>query len=171
MHRCLLALIAGLFLVLATPDSQALTSEEMGDVVQRLDPEAEGGDNFWRFTIEGVSLTLVYDESHDRMRVIAAIAPVNQLTPEQIVRCLQANFDSALDARYALAQGALWSAFIHPLGSLGREDLISGIGQTVNLVNSFGTTYSSGALVYGGGDSQRMQRELIDKLLERGQPI
>ncbi len=171
MRRCFLALIAGLLIVLAAPDSQALSVDEMGDVVQRLDPEAQGGESYWRFKIEGVSLTLVFDEGRDRMRVIAVIAPVNQLTPEQIVRCLQANFDSALDARYALAQGVLWSAFIHPLGSLDREELISGIGQTVNLVNSFGTTYSSGALVYGGGDSQRLQRELIDKLLERGQPI
>ena len=171
MSRCLLALVAGLLVILTAPASQALTVEEMGDVVQRLDPEAEGGDSHWSFKIEDVRLTLVYDEDRDRMRVIAVIAPVNELTPQQIVRCLQANFDSALDARYALANGALWSAFIHPLGSLGREDLISGIGQTVNLVTSFGTTYSSGALVYGGGDSQRLQRELIDKLLERGQPI
>ena len=171
MSRCLLALVAGLLVILTASASQALTVEEMGDVVQRLDPEAEGGDSHWSFKIEDVRLTLVYDEDRDRMRVIAVIAPVNELTPQQIVRCLQANFDSALDARYALANGALWSAFIHPLGSLGREDLISGIGQTVNLVTSFGTTYSSGALVYGGGDSQRLQRELIDKLLERGQPI
>lgn len=171
MSRCLLALVAGLLIVLAAPASQALTVEEMSDVVQRLDPEAEGGDSHWSFKIEEVRLTLVYDEDRDRMRVVAVIAPVNELTPEQIVRCLQANFDSALDARYALANGALWSAFIHPLGSLDRGELISGIGQTVNLVTSFGTTYSSGALVYGGGDSQRLQRELIDKLLERGQPI
>lgn len=171
MRRCFLALLAGLLIVLAAPASQALTVEEMGDVVQRLDPDAEGGDSHWSFKIEGVRLTLVYDEDRDRMRVIAVIAPVNQLTPEQIVRCLQANFDSALDARYALANGALWSAFIHPLGSLDREELISGIGQTVNLVTSFGTTYSSGGLVYGGGDSQQLQRELIDKLLERGQAI
>ena len=41
----------------------------------------------------------------------------------------------------------------------------------MNLVTSFGTTYSSGGLVYGGGDSQQLQRELIDKLLERGQAI
>lgn len=164
-------LFAALLAVFAAPESRALSLDEMGNVVQRLDPEAEGGQNYWRFTIEGVQLTLVYDEGHDRMRVISAIAPAQQLSPEQIVRCLQANFDSALDARYALAQGILWSAFIHPLGSLDHEGLISGIGQTVNLVTSFGTTYSSGALVYGGGDSQRLQRELIDKLLERGQPI
>ena len=171
MSRCLLALVAGLLIVFAAPASQALTVEEMGDVVQRLDPEAKGGDSHWIFKIEGVDLSLVYDEDRDRMRVVAVIAPVNALTPEQIVRCLQANFDTALDARYALANGALWSAFIHPLGSLDREELISGIGQTVNLVTSFGTTYSSGGLVYGGGDSQQLQRELIDKLLERGQAI
>ena len=171
MRRCFLALLAGLLIVLTAPASQALTVEEMGDVVQRLDPEAEGGDSHWSFKIEDVRLTLVYDEDRDRMRVVAVIAPVNELTPQQIVRCLQANFDSALDARYALANGALWSAFIHPLGSLDREELISGIGQTVNLVTSFGTTYSSGGLVYGGGDSQQLQRELIDKLLERGQAI
>ncbi len=169
--RFCLALLAFLMASLAAPEGRALTLEEMGEVVQRLDPEAQGGDNYWRFTIEGVRLTLISDEGHDRLRVIAAIAPADQLSPEQIYRCLQANFDSALDARYAIAQGVLWGAFIHPLESLDREDLISGVGQTVNLVLSFGTTYSSGGLVFGGGDSQRLQRELIDRLLERGQPI
>ncbi len=169
--RLCLVLIAFFMASLAAPESRALTLEEMGEVVQRLDPEAKGGDNFWQFTIEGVRLTLISDEGHDRMRVIAAIAPAAQLSQEQIFRCLQANFDSALDARYAIAQGVLWGAFIHPLKSLERDDLISGAGQTVNLVLSFGTTYSSGGLVFGGGDSQRLQRELIDRLLERGQPI
>jgi len=39
---------------------------------------------------------------------------------------MQANFDSALDARYAIAKGKLWSAFIHPLSELNEEQFFSG---------------------------------------------
>ncbi len=40
---------------------------------------------------------------------------------------MQANFDTALDARYAIAKGALWSTFIHPL-----SDLLISFRQTIS---------------------------------------
>ena len=84
---------------------------------------------------------------------------------------MQANFDSALDARYAIARGTLWSVFIHPLEALQKNELISGLGQVVNLAQSYGTLYSGGALQYGGGDSGTLQRRLIDELLKKGEEI
>lgn len=62
---------------------------------------------------------------------------------------MEANFHSALDARYAVSDGVLYSAFIHPLASLTERDLISGIGQTRQLALTFGRKYSSGALHFG----------------------
>ncbi|MEO0694373.1 MAG: hypothetical protein AAFY90_16035, partial [Pseudomonadota bacterium] len=82
-----------------------------------------------------------------------------------------ANFDSALDARYAVANGRLWGVFIHPMRALERDQLISGIAQTVNIAKTYGTLYSGGAMQFGGGDSPGLQRQLIDRLLEKGQDI
>ena len=80
---------------------------------------------------------------------------------------MQANFDSALDARYAVAKGVLWSAYLHPLSTLKADDFVSGLAQVVNLAATYGSTYSSGALTFGGGDSS----ELINKLRERANSI
>ena len=84
---------------------------------------------------------------------------------------MQANFDTALDARYAIANGLVWGTFIHPLDSLTTRDFASGILQTKSLADTFGTTFSSGALSYGGGDSgaiiEDQLKELLDELEKR----
>lgn len=84
---------------------------------------------------------------------------------------MQANFDSALDARYAVANGTLWAVFIHPLSPLEKNELISGLGQAVNVAKTYGTLYSGGGVQFGGGDSNDLQRHLIEDLLERGEEI
>ena len=138
-------------------------ADEMMDVID---------DRVWQFTVADVSVTVVTDPSADRMRAVAPVAYVKDLDPELLQRVLQANFDTALDARYAIAQEILWAAYIHPLSRLSDEQFLSGVGQTVNLARTFGTTYSSGELTFGGGDSnQLLERELIDELLRRGSEI
>lgn len=62
---------------------------------------------------------------------------------------LVANFHTALDARYAVANGAVVSVFVHPLSSLQEADLRSGLCQVATLANNFGTSHSSGALGFG----------------------
>ena len=86
------------------------------------------------------------------------------------MRLMQANFDSALDARYAVAQGRLWGVFIHPLSPLERDQFLSGIAQTINLARTYGQTYSGGANVFGGGDLNRIYQDLLDDL-RKGQEL
>ena len=106
------------------------------------------------------------------MRVVVGIAPADELEPDLLFRLMQANFDTALDARYAIAQDVLWATFIHPLSPLTNEQFLSGIGQTVNLARTFGSTFSSGALSFGGGDSRDLlERQLIEELLKKGRDI
>jgi hypothetical protein len=149
----------------------AMNPERLDAIIRALDPEAQGNGTAWQFTIDGVQVLIVIDARADRMRAITPVARAEDVTPAQMTRMMQANFDSALDARYAIANDLLWSAYIHPLGALEKEQLISGIGQVVNLARSFGTLYSSGGLQYGGGDSGALQRALIDELLKKGEEI
>ncbi len=141
------------------------------DIVQRIDPGAEFLSNGANFRVETVPVTLVYDINADRMRIVAPVTSINDLEADDLIRLMQANFDSALDARYALAQGVLWSTFIHPLSSLSSDDFGSGLGQTINLVRTYGSSYTSGALVFGGGDSQEEQRQLIEELQDKSKEI
>ena len=148
-----------------------MTLERLDAMIRRIDEEAERQGNVWQFKVEGVSVSVITDPNADRMRILAAVIEVDKLQPESLMRLLQANFDTALDARYAIAQNILWGTFIHPLSALDDAEFLSGLGQAVNLVFTFGTSYSSGLFSFGGGDSNAiLRRELIDRLLEAGQP-
>jgi hypothetical protein len=48
------------------------------------------------------------------MRVLVGIVKVDKLDPEIYLRLKLANLDSALDARYTVVRGVLWSVFLHP---------------------------------------------------------
>ena len=140
-------------------------------VIAILDPDVdvltEGA--VWQFTIDGVQVTVIADGAHDRMRAIVAVARTEELDANVFQRLLQANFDTALDARYAIARDVLWSAFIHPLSRLNESQLLSGLAQTVTLARTFGSSYSSGGLSFGGGDSgEILEEELRQRLIEEG---
>lgn len=147
------------------PEMQAVL-DQMDEVITALDAEAERNGNNWQFTVEERMMIAVTDTSAGRMRVITPIAPVDALPEEALMRLMQANFDTALDARYAVGQGLVWGAFIHPLDSLTTRDFASGVLQTHTLAETFGTTFSSGALNYGGGDSGAIIDEQLKELLE-----
>ena len=149
----------------------AMTLERVDAIIRALDPEAQGNGAVWQFRVDEVQILVVTDARADRMRAMTPVARSADVTPGQMTRMMQANFDSALDARYAIANELLWAAYIHPLSPLQKDQLISGIGQVVNLAQSFGTLYSSGGLLYGGGDSGALQRALIDELLKKGKEI
>ncbi|MDT8327849.1 MAG: hypothetical protein RQ750_10760 [Roseovarius sp.] len=154
-----------------TPAEAPMTLGRLDEIIRALDPDAQTNGRFWQMTIAGVKVMIITDETADRMRAITPVRKLDEMSQEDITRVLQANFDTALDARYAIAKDVLWSAFIHPLKALEKEEFISGLGQVVNLAESYGTLYSSGALQYGGGDSGALQRQLIDDLLKKGQEL
>lgn len=156
---------------LEQPVEAAMSLERMKEILLALDPQATTNDSSFMITIEGVQLFIVTDASNDRMRVMTPIRPREEISSGEMTRMMQANFDSALDARYAIAQDMLWGLYIHPLSPLQKNQLISGIGQVVNLVRSYGTVYSGGALTFGGGDSEGINRQLIERLLERGEEV
>ena len=138
----------------------------MAEVIDALDPDAQRNGNNWQLTVEETSLLVVTDITNDRMRILTAIVMADALPPEALLRLLQADFDSALDARYAIAQDLVWGTFIHPLSSLTTREFASGLLQTKSLADTFGTTFSSGILTYGGGDSSAIIEKQLEELLE-----
>jgi hypothetical protein len=88
-------------------------------------------------------------DGHNRMRVLAPVGRLEALDAGILLRLLEANFSSALDARYALFRGTLWSVFLHPLESLTEPELQNALQQVVTLVKTTGTTYASTDLAFG----------------------
>lgn len=169
----ILALVALLYPALghAQAAEPPMTILRMAEIVLALDEDAQVAGSGIEFTIDDVPVLIVADVGANRMRAMVPIRSATQMSAEELQRLMQANFDSALDARYAIAQGRLWGVFIHPLKELERDQLISGIAQTVNVAKTYGSLYSGGAAQFGGGDSTDLQRDLIEELLERGQDI
>jgi len=151
--------------------SPPMNVDRLGAILTAIDPATVVEARGMTLTVAAVPVTVVVDPNANRMRILVPIASVEGLGEAELLRLMQANFDSALDARYAIANELLWAAYIHPLSPLQKDQLISGIGQVVNLAQSFGTLYSSGGLLYGGGDSGALQRALIDELLKKGKEI
>ncbi|MEO9864014.1 MAG: hypothetical protein ABJO29_10240 [Yoonia sp.] len=148
-----------------------MTMERLAEIVLVLDEDANVTPNGLEFVIDDVPVLIVADVRANRMRAMVPISSVEGMTSEEMERVLQANFDSALDARYAIAMGRLWGVFIHPLRELERDQLISGIAQTVNVAQTYGSLYTSGAAQFGAGDSSGLQAQLLEELLEKGQDI
>ncbi|MEM8815476.1 MAG: hypothetical protein AAGE85_06595 [Pseudomonadota bacterium] len=164
----------------ASDDSQALadgsngssattmTAERLGELILNVDEDARQESTTWLFAVAGLDAAVVYDVGADRMRIIIPIGPAADLPQEELVRILQANYDSALDARYAIGNGQLWGTFIHSLSELSDDEFLVGLGQTANVVLSYGTSYSSGMFIFGGGDSAEIQRrQLIEELRQK----
>ena len=149
-----------------------MNNQRIGELLANLDLDLSGGDGFWRLVIDGRTVMIITDENADRMRIIVPVTAAEALREDLLVRVMQANFDSALDARYAIAKDTLWSAYIHPLRSLDDEEFLLGLGQAFNLANTFGNNYASGLLIFGGGDSRGIrEKELLDELVEKGLAI
>ncbi len=102
------------------------------------------------FSFRDIPLVLIFDEQADRMRIVSAICNVSELTDDQLMRAMEANFHSALDARYAISSGTVWAVFVHPLSDLTPKLIRSGIGQVAECNATFGDQYASGELRFGG---------------------
>lgn len=153
------------------PAQGPMTLERLAQIVRAIDPEVVPQGPTLQFTIDGIPVMIVADAAADRMRAMVPIASAEGLTSEDLLRMMQANFDTALDARYAVANGRLWGVFIHPLAPLERDQLISALVQTINIARSYGQTYSGGAQVFGGGDSNGIYRELFEDLKKKGEAL
>lgn len=169
--RSMLCLVAVAFLVPAlalgqttdgTDTDGPMTPNRLNTILLELDPDAETRPGAARFQLDDVPVTIIYDPFANRMRALVPIASTENMTDGQMLRLLQANFDTALDARYAIADGRVWSVFIHPLAQLDRRQLISGVAQTVALAQTYGTTFSSSQMLFGSGDSAARLQELLE---------
>ena len=125
-----------------------MTTSAMGKLLDSYLTDLEGENGFWRGNRDEVPVFVFSDDEHDRMRLMAPIGVVEELDSELLHVLLQANYDRALDARYAMRNKELWAVVVHPLATLATDDLPSLFDQVVMLVKNTGTTFSSTELVF-----------------------
>lgn len=137
-----------------------MTQGTLGQLLDRLLEDKEGSEGFWHGQRSGVTVYVVADEEHDRMRIMSPIGEMRQADAGFLSILLQANFDRALDAKYALRKKEVWSVFMHPMSTLVPDDLGTFIDQVARLVQNTGSTYASTELVFGVDDETEAQLDL-----------
>ena len=157
MYRIVTSLVV-LCLSVQTVMSQEMNNEKLGSIIDKLSEQTEGINGNWQFVIDSTYFVCLTDEVHNRMRIISPIVEVGDLQDDQMERCMEANFHTALDVRYSISDGIVWSAFIHPLKELTEEQVISGLSQVYSCVRTFGSTYSSGTLNFPTQEERDAQK-------------
>ena len=128
----------------------AMTNIRLNDLIRQISQEVTGEVGYWKFNIEGRDMLVITDEVNNRMRIMSSVVSQDQLDAAEFTRLLEANFSSALDAKYALRDQMLWSVFTHPLAQLHEEQFVDCVAQVANLANNFGSSYASSNLIFGG---------------------
>jgi hypothetical protein len=171
LHIYLITIALVIHTQVSFASDSTMDNNRLHKLILRFDAKPTGQKGYWQIQYKNIPIFIITSEKANRMRIIAPIASSENLPKETLFRMMQANFDSALDARYSIAKGKLWSAFIHPLSELTDEQFISGLAQTITLVKSYGNSYSSGALIFNGGDSNELNQKTYQDVLRKGQKI
>ena len=129
-----------------------MTNQSLDNIIRSTCNFTEGAIGHWKFEINEVGFMCMTDESFNRMRIISPIIKLDDIGQQELLECMEANFHTALDARYAISDGVLWAAFIHPLLELTEAQVMDAISQVHSCVKTFGNTYSSGHLIFPKSD-------------------
>ncbi len=157
-----------LFLIALTSNtmfSQGMNNIELGEIITSVSDSIQGDSGRWQFMIKNTPFFCITDETNNRMRIISPIVESNKLDDELKTNALAANFHTALDVKYAISEGILWSVFIHPLKELTEMQVKDAISQVFFASRTFGTTYSSTDLIYGGNQNREASEEEEEKEL------
>jgi len=142
-------LLSSIFLFLITSLSAQEMNNAMLDSLFRTHTDSVvGSAGQWEIYLAETTMFCITDERHDRMRIITPVKPVDAATPAEIMDCMEANFHTALDVKYAIADDILWVAFIHPLSPLREDQVIDALAQVRSAYLTFGTLYTSTDLVF-----------------------
>ncbi len=146
-----------MFLSSLSLSAQKMDNSKLGKIIEKYSETVEGDNGRWTFVIGEIPMICLTDETHNRMRIMSPVAELDKLEKEQVVEILEANFHSALDVRYAVSEGVVWVAYIHPLKELTDEQAVDAIRQVYNGVVTFGTSYSSTELTFPGGKEEEKE--------------
>ena len=133
-----------------TNNTSFMTYEKIHSLVQTLKNteilEEEKGYILFKYSER--KMAIFCDPYHNRMRIISPVAKYSTLAPRIKDSLMNSNFHLALDARYAVSEDTLYTAFLHPLSSLSEEDFHSAQKQVYNLAINFAKTYSSAQIEF-----------------------
>jgi hypothetical protein len=149
---------------------EKMDNKRLEEVLRREVKKIEGEPGSWMLYHGDRILLVLTDDSHNRMRVFSPIVEEKKISTEELYKMLQANFHTALDAKYALYEGFVVSVFTHPLAELTEGQVADALQQVVRLADTFGSSYSSTELLFGG-EGEQEQEKRINKSPSKGKKM
>ncbi len=138
---------------------QEMNNEQMGKILEEEFGSLEGGLGAWQFTFGDHLVMVITDEAANRMRIFSPVISEKDIEADHHVKMLEANFHSALDAKYALYEGFVISVYTHPLRELTPDQLVDAARQVIILAATFGTSYQSTDMIFSPGADQEKEEE------------
>ena len=159
-----LCLMFAFFLFAPYPaEAQRMDNKRMEKLFEKESIKVEGEPGAWMAYFNDHILLVITDERNNRMRVFTPIVEEGDASPAQMARMLKANFHSALDAKYSIYEGFVVSVFTHPLRELTESQLLDALKQVAKLAETYGTTYSSTDLIFGGEEEEEEEDKPVEK--------
>ena len=140
--------------------AMGMTNERLEEILRRTFDHMDGEPGCWRIPIDDFELLVVTNEVDDRMRLMVPIAEAPPTDRELPWVLLCANFDRAVDARYAVHEGIVWCTFMHRLSWLTEAEIEHAVDAVVTLARNTGTTFASGELVFRPRSLDEVPEEL-----------
>ena len=157
----LFLLFAFAFLLNTSLFAQAqMDNQKLEEIIKKESPLVEGQEGAWQVLFGERILLIVTDQTNNRMRIFTPIIEEEKIEETELKNMLIANFHSALDAKYSLYDGFVVSVFTHPLKELTSHQLVDAMKQVASLANTFGTTYTSTELFFGGGIQEKEEKRV-----------
>ena len=128
--------------------AQNMNNARLDSIFTSVLDSVTGAPGRWELTLAETKMLCLTDERHDRMRLITPVRALEDATPEEVFSCMEANFHTALDVKYAVADGMIWVAYIHPLSPLTDAQLLDALAQVRSAALTYGTIYTSTDLVF-----------------------
>lgn len=154
MNRYKFTFLIFLFCVssaIAQDANEGMDNEQMDEIIREIAQSVDGELGGWQIDIQDRMVLMITDERANRMRIFTPVIEVAECDKAVLELMLEANFHSALDAKYSIYEGLVISVFTHPLKELTREQLVDALKQVVNLADTFGTTFSSTDVIFNPG--------------------
>ena len=140
-----------------------MNNDKLPEIYSSVSDSITGNTGSWQFFINNVQLISLTDASHNRMRIMSPIADSNSLNDDLIKAAMVANFHTALDVKYAVSDGILWSVFTHPLKELSENQVKDALSQVFYANINFGTSFASTSLIFPGKKSGEEEQEKEEK--------
>lgn len=141
-------------LVIQGASAQNMNNAQLERILREEADDVSREGNTWQAKYRDAFMMMITDEANNRMRLMMPIAEEKEIKKDELKKCMEANFHTALDVKYALSNGYLWSIFVHPLRELTEAQFRDAIHQVYTSVVTYGKTYSSTNLVFPSGEEE-----------------